>query len=311
MPALAVEAALVDLIATAEAVALPFVSGFQGDRPSVVGIQTGAAGAEIGLFGYMGYWLQQKTRVRLTGPDTCEGIPDCAYKELLILGATLFTVQSLELINGYGRPNVGGEFGEGSTRLGSDISGLLQSAVAIDWSGAGAAEYNRKNQEQQARVAKVAAADHRIAGILKKQSDEVELGREVLAGAQLGLAAGIPVAGSLYAKYVYWRLRSRVDPPLWSIAFSIARVLHEFVETLALAAIAAAAAVIGVLVDVGIRHEKRINDAISDGYGWIDDAVIEKLLSGAAAGADAVGNSRSGSVLLDAFTSDAAGARQG
>lgn len=281
-----------NLIAVAEAAALPVANGFEGDDQNRVALQAGSAGAAIG-----GLAALRLGRERILEATACSSkyLPDpkdsaslvatesdgtiqpsnllagqepgaatemaSAEQWMLILGASLFALETVESLNGFGSPDPGSEFHARDAGFASDIAALLATSPQAQWSGRGADAYDRHNTSHVALLAKIAEADHRIAGLLKRQAAEVEQARSILTASRLGLMAGLAVCGPLYALY-----QSYSQAMFWSIAESIKEALACAAKVCIFGAIPAAIAVVSNLANAGVRHGNRIDNAARDGY---------------------------------------------
>lgn len=282
------EAAIFALAATAEAAVLPFVSGFQEDGQNVVGTQAGAAGmasitfpAALRVAQYAGTdaaqiaWKPKESRVLAAHVDRQnlllydKGTVAAIYAALAWLGVGLVLIQSLELLSGFGLPNPGDQFKDGSAAFGTDISLILRNAHPSDgWSGAGALKYNHQNNLQQTRIAALAQADERISGLLKRQGTEVEEARLHLASIRLAIVGALAICGTFWASWNYY-----MESGAFAIAESIANSAAFFAFTCILLACPAAIGLISALVNAGTRHGDRIRNATRDGYRWVIDDV--------------------------------------
>lgn len=104
-----------------------------------------------------------------------------------LLYPMMMIFEGLELLAGFGAPNKGGEFDDGYAQFSVEIDNILRSASPspTEWSGDAATYYESKNQEQQNRVQKFAAADRSMANILEKQAHQVDRIRQGMAGTKL------------------------------------------------------------------------------------------------------------------------------
>lgn len=296
-----------NLIAVAEAAALPCVSGFEGDDRNVVAFQAGFDAAVLGGLAALRLGREQihsysiasmkyhgdslsgthfhLRNNHLEPPEYSETVSELmasvqeagyakdmsrAREWMLLLGVGLFVLQAVESLNGFGSPNFGDTFTVGAAEFGHNISDILQSAFpnSAHWSGKSANDYRAQNKLQHDRVAKLADADHRIAGLLRQQAAEVEQARTTLAGIRLGLVAGLLVCGALYTL-----LESYATGYVWSMVSCIGDSLACAAKLCFYGAIPAAIAVVSNVVNAGVRHGNRISDAARDGY----QAVIDDL----------------------------------
>lgn len=117
-------------------------------------------------------------------------VGEYSYSEWLILrfvNNIIVFIEILETLAGYGAPEAGGNFCAGYLKFSNEIFDILKSAAPENWSGDAAKNYEQKNIEQQLRVQQIMDADREIAGILTRQSGQVEQGREAMAAARVAL----------------------------------------------------------------------------------------------------------------------------
>lgn len=104
-----------------------------------------------------------------------------------IVYGTLTLITALELLNGWGSPDAGVEFDNGSRFDGT--YDILTRAVPdySKWSGAGADTYGKLNQKLSELVAQMSDADRQTEAIVRRQADQVQEAREGLAETRLSL----------------------------------------------------------------------------------------------------------------------------
>lgn len=153
----------------------------------------------------------------------------------------------LESLNGFGQPDAGSKFGDGSTKFSGDITSVLQGALPGDWFGAAADNYARKLGEQQARAAAFAVVDREIANIVAAQAGQVE-------GVRLELAA---------IKLAFSGMFSFENSDIGFMVASLESVCGEsqlFTEALiflvGIAASGGLLASLGLIIDLIVRGEK-------------------------------------------------------
>lgn len=226
------------------------VSSRLGDSRDVIGTQSGALGYEAILAGVMVHAAEANR----TNEKACNITAD-VYKALPLIFLAIGIIQGLEMLNGQGPPDSGSKFHARSVNFSNNIAALLAGAAATTgWSGSGAEKYNRLNRSQYDWVMEIAKADQAIADILKIQADEVQLGRELLAGARLVLLGAITVIAALvieFNQYLGWAS---------AIADNIAAVIICFTVWVIGFAVALALGPILYLCAEGEMHKDKINE---------------------------------------------------
>lgn len=271
------------------------------------GMDLAADIAELGFL-YQNLEKPSQNTVRPGGSDieTCISI---VYGTL-----TLFTV--LELLNGWGLENCGNEFCDGQLKF-DDIYKILQDAAPdyVKWSGSGAYAYDELNRKLSALIVTVENSDQQVAAILRRQADQVQEGRERLAGTVLTLnglllllltvatctftydAAGaiIPSGGSgskagALAADCGPELRAGAKPAsLWLAAGAgwVTSVLEQYLLVMALtvciSAVTVASVFLGELIAKGFANADSLRDQ-AHFYHQAADGAVEISSNAAASG---------------------------
>lgn len=287
------------LVCAAEAAVIPFVNSDPKNFTSAEWTQVGAMGATAAI-GFAA-WLDPAASIQavVAEGDRFSNLGTTAMKSgatvvgvmtaySLLEETLLFIITPLELFNGFGAPNAGGQFNDGHTVFHGGISDILNSADASTdlWAGGGADKYNTQNSYQETRVAKIAEADHDMAGYVKWQADKVEEGRQIMAGARLALAGALVVASAMLKTYFYWSAQS-ANPISAAKATSVGNALIRFVELSIIAVCLEALSMIGVLIGESVHTEKAVHRRISDCYDWVVNNVRDLTPLAAAHGGTA------------------------
>ncbi|MBY0440535.1 MAG: hypothetical protein K2Q25_00085 [Mycobacteriaceae bacterium] len=243
---------LAAIAAVTQAVVTPAMQGGLQDFASL-GVQLSAAVAEAGV---------------TYGIATTEVLALLGY-----LYEVLAVVECLEFMNGFGSPDSGEEFHNGSLTFSHEIFDLLHSAYPDpeDWSGQAAVLYQQGNIQQQGRVDKAAMADQRIASVLATQAAQVERGRQGLAGARLAIFGASAVVVSAIATFKGFTFGAA--------AVVLCQVLRGYVEYVACLVAAAALALIVTLVVQGTQNRRHLAGAV-DKYQEIVDDITATMSAG-------------------------------
>lgn len=111
-----------------------------------------------------------------------------------IIGAALLAVNTMQLTCGFGDPETGDRFSEGSEHF-NTISDTLKSATPTDvWNGTGSDSYTGQNERQQDRAAAMSKIDTAVKGIVANQAKQVEATRDMLDVVATSMTICIPVA---------------------------------------------------------------------------------------------------------------------
>lgn len=123
------------------------------------------------------------------------------------------TVMGLEL--GFGDPDSGDRFGDGSSKF-QQACELLETAFPTAWEGSGSQAYIKQNTKQQDRTEIMADADNMMHGIVQNEARQLKETQDVIDIASDILNACIPAAIALY-------FIPEVGPPM-SLAFQAGAV---------------------------------------------------------------------------------------
>lgn len=108
----------------------------------------------------------------IEGRETGEGILDAGRN----------VIEGMKVTTGTGPPDSGGTFGAGAEQLGR-AGDTLQSAFPDDsWHSSGSTAYAARNNEQLSRTAAMIEADHTVATVLARESEQIWTTRENLDG---------------------------------------------------------------------------------------------------------------------------------
>lgn len=111
-----------------------------------------------------------------------------------IIGAALLAVNTMQLTCGFGDPETGDRFSEGSEHF-NTISDTLKGATPTDvWNGTGSDSYTGQNERQQDRAAAMSKIDTAVKGIVANQAKQVEATRDMLDVVATSMTICIPVA---------------------------------------------------------------------------------------------------------------------
>lgn len=271
---------LAEIAVVAGAVATSGVQGGLGDTGTNLYLQISAAVSEAALLA--GAAASAPYAVEIMEPDDQEKISAA----VLYLWTVLAVIEALEAMNGFGSPDTGAEFRQGYTAGSADIFDLLCSAAPTDWcwSGASAQRYESKNEDQQDRVKRVAAADREIAHILAVQADQVERMRSGLAGIRLTLVGGIGVATALLATCLVLLENYQDEPDPISLATleAFLTVMLDYVQAASLIAAAGALVLVSILIAEGECNHKKIRSARRKYISVVND-IAANIVSGPAA----------------------------
>jgi hypothetical protein len=121
-----------------------------------------------------------------------------------ILGAGRNVIEGMKVTTGTGIPDSGGTFGAGAEQLGKAGDALKSAFPDDSWHSAGSTAYAARNNEQLSRTAAMIEADHTVAAVLARESEQISATRENLDGQSDWLAdmslvttaiGGIPYVG--------------------------------------------------------------------------------------------------------------------
>ncbi|MBY0442448.1 MAG: hypothetical protein K2Q25_09995 [Mycobacteriaceae bacterium] len=178
-------------------------------------------------------------------------------------------IELLDLVNGLGAPDTGGDFRDGATAFGKNISIIVAEAFPGDnWTGDAAETYRSKNQNHLNHLENVGRADRKIASITNAQAAAVEVGHELLESASLILSVAVMLLTPIYACWYLLEKRSGFASTAEDLAedFSqlpadLGRLMVNFVRAAVLAAGLIALGAISYLIDEGKGSRQAINDA--------------------------------------------------
>lgn len=277
---------LAALVSVAEAVVLPITSGAAGDDPATWGTQAGTAAAEIivasgttvavesarGRTESSAYDIGRRkefTTARREAMVADEAFAEGADKALLVFMGLLSVIQTLasEYFNGFGLPDPGRTFQDRGTTFANDISNLLAGASPTHWSGAGADEYKQRNDKQLSLIPDLAAADQRVAGILKTQADQVEQGRQAFAAVRLSAIGAWGCAIVIYRRYVVTQAAGQAFE-----AAAIAASLMHFTHYIAALSALISIIIIITLYNSGRDNKHHLNHAIETYQKIVDES---------------------------------------
>ena len=176
---------LIAIVAVIEACVIPIAQISSGSREHSAWLQLSAAAAEAEIL--------RETFMSNT------------FELLRYYFLVLFFVENMEVLNGFGTPYGGDAFRNGNTLFSSNISDILKSAYPSpeEWSSPSADVYSWANSQQLNRIAEIAAADRHLAQAVAWQSEQVELGREMLAGVRAALTGALTILiGMIWAATV-------------------------------------------------------------------------------------------------------------
>jgi hypothetical protein len=111
-----------------------------------------------------------------------------------IINVGLVTITAASNTLGFGRPEDGERFSEGSRRFADAHVTLQNSEPPTDWQGEARNAYRDRNTEQQQRTNSMATFDGRIQEVLETEAGQVANTREFVSKRQTALAAAIPAA---------------------------------------------------------------------------------------------------------------------
>lgn len=141
------------------------------------------------------FYLHSATDKEFTADLSFRAAEDSANRAITLaicyLQSVMAFIEILESMNGFGLPEAGDEFCDGSEAFSKVIADILLNAFPTDWSGAAAEEYAQRNERQWNLVHDLAAADRAVASALAIQAGQVEQIRQGLAGAKQALLGAI------------------------------------------------------------------------------------------------------------------------
>lgn len=189
----------------------------------------------------------------------------------------LFFIENLELLNGVGTPQDGDAFHNCSVIFSNDISNMLNGAFPApgEWFGPAADAYSQGNNQQLIRLAEIAKADRQVAQVLGGQAEQVERGREVLAGVRAALVGALTVLlGMLSAATTLGAIEARMV---------LGRAAIVYLEKVVWIALVIAGITVISLIDEGARNELRLNSEVDKYKSVVDDVDVDVEVSAAIA----------------------------
>lgn len=138
-----------------------------------------------------------------------------AAAETYIIEDALMALTVMGLMLGFGDPDSGGRFGDGSSKF-QEICDLLETAFPKDWEGAGSRAYTKQNTRQQDHAETMAHADNMVHGIVQNEARQLKETQDTIDIASDFLMACVPAAIALY-------FIPEVGPPM-SLAFQVGAV---------------------------------------------------------------------------------------
>ena len=178
------------------------------------------------------------------------------------LGAALSVMHAVELMSGFGSPNTGGAFHDGSTEYSTTVENILSNAIpdAATWNGDAAIEYAQANSAQQDLVDLIAQADLHMAHRVKYQAEQVEDSRNGMQFCRLALSGTLVVMGVLLTAFIAAAAKGE-----FVLAQAIAAVADGFGNYFALITLIGDLAMIGYMLSVG-EKTKETADAVTGIY---------------------------------------------
>lgn len=152
-------------------------------------MESAGAKSGIGALEQFGKQVFSKGGSRLAGELAAAETPIIEYALMAL------TVMGLEL--GFGDPDSGSRFGDGSSKF-QEVCELLESAFPKDWQGDGSQAYTRQNTRQQDRAGIMAHADNMMHGIVQNEARQLKETQDVIDIASDVLMVCIPAAIALY-----------------------------------------------------------------------------------------------------------------
>ena len=249
-------------LAALAAAAMPFTQGFEGDVTTAA-IQGANFGESISIIPAM--------HLAANSADENQTLANGMTPAIQCLMSLLTQVQQvivcLQYLNGFGTPDSGEEFCQGSESFSCSIASILSKAEATAWFGPAAEEYIVLNHWQNFCVDKMQQADKHIAHMMQNQSSAVNHGREGLAGTLLATANAIPIV-ALCIK-MYWIATSQSE-------FSLAEAIlyattHYTVGIACAAAVTATGLLISQIIEAG-HTAREVNHIKKHFYQWVVDS---------------------------------------
>ncbi|WP_142281534.1 EspA/EspE family type VII secretion system effector [Mycobacterium kyorinense] len=162
------------------------------DTLKTTGRMIEAAGKKAGIEGLEQFGKQLFSKA---GSKWVSGL---AGAETPIIDAALLALTLMSLQLGFGDPDSGDRFGNGSTQF-QQVYELLDSAFPNGWAGAGSQAYTKQNTKQQGRAEIMAHADNMMHGIVQEEARQLTETQTYIDVASDFLMACIPAAIALYA----------------------------------------------------------------------------------------------------------------
>lgn len=184
-----------------------------------------------------------------------------------ILGLTLGLIEFVQLLNGFGPPDTGGDFRDGDTTFSHSVYDLLVRAAPADWISDGANEYQSRNDNLLIQVTSIAQADRAVANIVASQAGVVEDARIELAGIVAGLSGALT-----YAIYLLLQWYAYIRAGCLPAAEATARFLEKFGLVAASTAAAGTCVALGVVMGhASIHSEPKLNDQTANYQSVINE----------------------------------------
>lgn len=187
------------------------------------------------------------------------------------LALALSVMHIVELLSGFGSPDKGGAFLDGSTIYSTTVDNILTNAIPdpAEWAGAAADEYIRANSTQQDLVNRMAQADQRIANQLKYQAEQVQGARNGMVYCRLALAGTLVVMGIFLALFIAAMTNGQIQ-----LAGAIAAIADGFGNYFAILTLAGDLAMIGCLIAAGEKTKDAVA-GVTTVYAEISESVVE------------------------------------
>src|SRR5579875_683778 len=151
-----------------------------------------AAGKKAGIEGLEQFGKQLFSKA---GSKWVSGL---AGAETPIIDAALLALTLMSLQLGFGDPDSGDRFGNGSTQF-QQICEVLESAFPNGWEGAGSQAYTKQNTKQQGHAEIMAHADNMMHGIVQEEARQLTQTQTCIDVASDFLMVCIPAAIAMYA----------------------------------------------------------------------------------------------------------------